>query len=1183
MSDSADRSEGEQRPFHLPGRGAVLSILESDLMGPVRTGDRVDVVDGKAQVKEEKGVYRPLLDAADGEEIIVWERPSLRYGVGVLFPFGSTPPESPGQADRTSSAETLLDDAAEVDLKSPIVQKNALPNVEAVARRARSDDTPGEDDFETVDTTSQRPSSMAITFAVLRGGSGKVVVRARGGRYEPMPIVVKDGATRTGWKRSPWQMERTFELEELDVERRTRFPRALDPEAHGDHLATSVELTVRPVAERPDVVYVTAALVNRSLATADDRGNAFQCDLEVEVRDVDGAAAVLPYPGPRWENLDAEERSNRLLYRDAPVFAVGHGCGADWGPLESGGMTALVRGVSLPTFQVPSISPDVMVEGVELSTPMAPLAGLVEGDDGLARCATILDAYGDWIGTTRDEGRELEPHLAEVAEQHLARCEDVLASMREGLRLIETDADVGRAFRFANHAILIQQLRSTGPTREITRLDAAKGRAVFETPFPAPDLTAPVPGRGSWRAFQLAFLLSALPSVADASHPDREMVELIWFPTGGGKTEAYLGLVAFSAALRRLRDTDDVGTDVIMRYTLRLLTAQQFQRSSALIVAMDRLRAAEPELYGEEPFRIGIWVGGGTTSNTKEQAVRALQYMMKDPRKAENPFLVQRCPWCRARLGLVEVGKRFQILGYRKDKKRRSVVISCSDVECPFSRELPILVVDEDIYETPPTLVIGTVDKFAQLAWRPDARRLFGIGTDGERVTSPPGLIIQDELHLISGPLGTMTGLFETVVDDLCTDDRGGAPRRPKIVSSTATIRSYEEQVRALFARDRTRLFPPPGIDASDSFFARYATYPDGTPREGRLYVGVHATNHRSMIATQVASMTALIQAPLMLDEDLRDPWWTDLIFFNNLRELGSSLSLIASNVPAQLRVFGNRFGFDYKQLRRLFDVRELTSRLRNDQVPKEISRLETPYDPDGRPGSSVDICLASNIIEVGIDIDRLSLMLIVGQPKSAAQYIQVSGRVGRRWQERPGLVVTLLNPRRPRDRSHYERFREFHQSIYAAVEPASVTPFAPSAVDRGLPGLITAAVRSRVAPGDDSTPYRTSDALLEHVRSSILERVRFVDPEEEERVAKVVTRRIDELKHWGRTRWDSRDGSDDSEVMIVASSDDMAANPQASHWRVMQSLRNVDAECEVMPIVFAEDEDDEAPQEVEA
>jgi hypothetical protein len=328
--------------------------------------------------------------------------------------------------------------------------------------------------------------------------------------------------------------------------------------------------------------------------------------------------------------------------------------------------------------------------------------------------------------------------------------------------------------------------------------------------------------------------------------------------------------------------------------------------------------------------------------------------------------------------------------------------------------------------------------------------------------------------------------------------------------------------------------------------------------------------------------MTALVQAPLMLDEDLRDPWWTDLIFFNNLRELGSSLSLIASNVPAQLRVFGNRFGFDYKQLRRLFDVRELTSRLRNDQVPKEISRLETPYDPDGRPGSAVDICLASNIIEVGIDIDRLSLMLIVGQPKSAAQYIQVSGRVGRRWHERPGLVVTLLNPRRPRDRSHYERFREFHQSIYAAVEPASVTPFAPSAVDRGMPGLITAAVRSRVGPGDPSTPYRTPDEVIERVRTAIIERVRFVDPEEEDRVAKVLTRRLNELRNWGRTRWDERDDSDDSEVMIVAASDDIASSPQADRWRVMQSLRSVDAECEVMPIVFSEEED-AAQQEVEA
>lgn len=1168
MSEERPSDVAVSRPQHLEGREQVFDVLRADLMGPVRRGRQVTFVDGRAVLDDPKAVYGALISAEDGEEVLVWERPSLRYGVGVLFPVGSLPVDvvEPTSTDQEQE-QRASDDAPE------LVDRKAVP-AEALQRRIpRTDDDADEDDSDAVDTTSNRPSSMAVTFAVRRDASGTLALRACGGRYEKVVLELPEGATRTAWKRLPWELDEEVALAELDVAARRSIHVAR--RVVGGSLEMSLELTVRPVAERPDVVFVTAALVDRS-ALGDDGNNAFQCEIEVEARDDAGAAAVLPYPGPRWENLDDEERSNRLLHRHTPVLAVGHGCAADWGDVEEGGTTAVVRGVVMPTFEVPSISPDVMVDGVELSTPMAPLAGLVDGDDGLAGCVTILDAYEDWIETTRSTADGLEPRLKKVAERHLRSCEAVLGSMREGLRLVGSDPDVGRAFRFANRAILTQQLRSVGPTRRVERLDKAQGRAVFDLPMPEPDLTSPPRGRGSWRAFQLAFLLSALPSVADAAHQDRETVELIWFPTGGGKTEAYLGLVAFSAALRRLRDRDDAGTEVLMRYTLRLLTAQQFQRSSALITAMEQLRAEEPELYGDAPFRIGIWVGGGTTSNTKKAAITALKNLNRNPRNAENPFLVQRCPWCRAEVGVIRVGNSYKVLGLHK--RGDTVVISCSDVACRFSRELPILVVDEDIYEKPPTLVIGTVDKFAQLAWRPAARNLFGIAADGTRTAPPPGLIIQDELHLISGPLGTMTGLFETVVEDLCTDDRGPTPRRPKIVSSTATIRSYADQVRALFARERTRLFPPPGIDASDSFFARYATYPDGTLREGRLYVGVHASNHRSMIATQVATMSALAQAPVLLDEDRRDPWWTDLIFFNNLRELGSSLSLIATNVPSQLKTFGNRHGVEYKDLRRLFDVRELTSRLRNDQVPSEIARLESEYDPDEKR-SAVDMCLASNIIEVGIDIDRLSLMLIVGQPKSSAQYIQVSGRVGRRWHDRPGLVVTLLNPRRPRDRSHYERFREFHQSLYAAVEPASVTPFAPSAVDRGMPSLVTAAIRTRVGADEADVPYRTPDALLARVRELVLGRVRFVDIEEEPRVAKVLDRRLKELKAWERTRWDERDKGEDSTVMIVPAADNHGARPPVDHWRVMQSLRSVDAECEVAPILFKDglgDDDDE-------
>ena len=304
-------------------------------------------------------------------------------------------------------------------------------------------------------------------------------------------------------------------------------------------------------------------------------------------------------------------------------------------------------------------------------------------------------------------------------------------------------------------------------------------------------------------------------------------MELIWFPTGGGKTEAYFGLAAFSIFLRRLRDRGDTGVHALMRYTLRLLTAQQFQRASRLICAMDYVRRQHAEELGEGTISIGIWLGGSTTPNTREEARAVFRSLDRGDGRKQNQFVLDRCPWCGAQMGPVNLGggrgrgrrRAFRVIGYAH--RGNTVVYCCPDRRCEFHDSMPLYVIDEDIYEICPSLVIGTVDKFAMLAWRPEARSLFGISPGGTRSHSPPGLIIQDELHLISGPLGSMVGLYEPVIEELCTDRRGRHPARPKIISSTATIRSYAEQVRGLYARERASLFPPPGLDADDSFFAR--------------------------------------------------------------------------------------------------------------------------------------------------------------------------------------------------------------------------------------------------------------------------------------------------------------------------------------------------------------------------
>ncbi len=267
--------------------------------------------------------------------------------------------------------------------------------------------------------------------------------------------------------------------------------------------------------------------------------------------------------------------------------------------------------------------------------------------------------------------------------------------------------------------------------------------------------------------------------------------------------------------------------------------------------------------------------------------------------------------------------------------------------------------------------------------------------------------------------------------------------------------------------------------------FARYAVNENGKLAHGRIYVGVHAPGLGSIQTAQIRSFTALLQAPLALPVDQRDPWWTLLLFFNSLRELGTTLSLLQSDIPDYFHVLMRRAGLDYSQLRKFWNILELTGRLRSEEVPEAISKLEVKYEKEGQSKYPVDVCLASNIIEVGIDIDRLSLMTVVGQPKGTSQYIQVTGRVGRRWWERPGLVVTIYGASKPRDRSHFEKFRSYHERLYAQVEPTSVTPFSPPVLDRALHAIMVSYVRQLGNRNTIQSPYPYPDNLIEQLRKS--------------------------------------------------------------------------------------------------
>lgn len=785
-------------------------------------------------------------------------------------------------------------------------------------------------------------------------------------------------------------------------------------------------------------VAVAVFLVNRRapVATANgrDEAYAFQAHLALEC-----PAGFAGRPDTSDETSDDfDDRVNDLQFRGRQEWAVGHGVSvrvdASQRPVTRIETDWLPRVEVLPV--VPRRLPDVVVQ-------MEQLASLASPAEAEAALLPLVAAYREWVESQAgadvgsDARRQTRDALVHRARRAAARIE-------EGVRLLAKAPLAFDAFRWMN-LVMAQAERK-------------------ERPDDAPE----------WRLFQLAFILLNLPSTVDEAHADRELVELIFFPTGGGKTQAYLGLIAFTLLLRRLRGQGrpdgGLGVAVLLRYTLRLLTLDQLGRASTLICALEALRQQEPERLGEVRFSIGLWVGRSATANTLEQVAKQItEYKNDNSPRAQSPFPLATCPWCGA-----ELARDCFVLKPTRTKPDE-VLVGCANLECAFNlgrnaEGLPVLFVDEQLYRELPCFLVATVDKFALLPWRGETGLLFGraLGRTGRRFVGPcddakalkaaalklpqgvpaPELIVQDELHLISGPLGTMVGLYESAVLTL-------APKA-KLVASTATVRRSRDQVLRLYGR-AVALFPPPGSDASETFFASVG-------REGaRQYLGVAAPGRpmKAILLRVYVSLLAAAARGEALHGTLADPYLTLVGYFNSLRELGGLRRLIEDEVRRLVMDRDRRRPEDfdpaeehpwYRNRSILAEPVELTSREKTAAIKAAKNRLRLAH---GEP-QSVDVLLASSMISVGVDIDRLGLMVVAGQPKTTSEYIQASSRVGRH-AKRPGLVVTCLNVAKPRDRSHFERFGAYHESFYRFVEATSVTPFSAPALDRGLAGVVVA------------------------------------------------------------------------------------------------------------------------------
>ena len=1148
-------------------RGKVIDFLSGEILGPRNEGKKLDLSKTVVFTSWEES-HGPWVDSETGEEIIPI-KPRDRYGSGVLEPVH-------GNTQRISEEEGEA--PVEEYIASSVGESPDIGEMEKLESRPAigSDENRDHLDIEVRSNKSWlNPRTIGISFLVEDANKGQINVLVSGGTYKPFVVIIKpeqsnkDGKNdsdtsvpgrvyeNTWYVRESFSSLLTFDSIDLQDVETKEFLAGKLVESQGRELNIEVKLLVR--RESDSTFLCTLSCVNRSSIDSDEN---ILYQSKLVAMTIDGPTFG-PYPeSARDFEMDLDDESALLLYKNYPTYGIGHNAGVEWDRDPKGKIEKLTL-TSLPRFEAPSITPTVYFEdGSEAVIDMRLMADKSRKEEALDELERLVSSYSNWISHQEDKSKSDQDILQKYtksAKSNIEDCRKACSRMLKGIDSLRQDSDVYEAFRLANFAMLEQQYRSRLETRQVKY----SGRISIIGSKPSEAI--PATG-GLWRPFQIAFFLSVIESSANELSEDRDLVDLIFFPTGGGKTEAYLGVAAFVILLKRMKNANDSGTTVLMRYTLRLLTTQQFLRAASLICALEKIRRQNEGIFGETPFSIGAWLGGVVTPNSNQKALTALAEMKKRGEDAPNPFLLLRCPWCGTAMGPVKsdqnVGrdKNFTA-GYKiLTTSPKQFKFHCPDLECEFAGGLPLNVIDEQIYANPPTILIGTVDKFAQMSWQEGARSIFGLGIDGERISSPPSLIIQDEFHLISGPLGSLVGIYEGVIEELCSNKIDGVTTLPKIISSTATIRRFRAQAEAIYGRKKVSLFPPPCIDASDSFFAVWDRHKDGTLKNGRLYIGVNAPGLGSVQSAQVRVGAALAQAPMGIDNDEeRDPWWTNLWFFNSIRELSNTVSLFQSDIPNYLKDMKRRYGH---QSRHLNVINELTSRRQSHELPKILKELEESYRGIAEPTQRGiwDACLASNIIEVGIDINRLSLMTIVSQPKSTAQYIQVSGRVGRDPLRKPGLVVTIYTSNRPRDLSHFEHFRSYHEKLYAQVEPTSVTPFSAPVIKRALRGAAVSYLRMTIPMG--TPPKKVDTQKLEYILNQLRIRADRLNLSLDD--LKILDAEIQLiLKEWNVYRadeWGAQEGSPNG--LLAAPSEDK--NITGYRWVIPVSMRNVDASVEL-------------------
>ncbi len=1113
------------REAELTIRRRLVEALHADLIGP----------------------FVPPDHPSGGEEILPLP-PSRWYLTGFLAPQGGRAPE----VDDEDSQEGGL---------------------------ASDNDSQAEDAGDSQEDKTKRPvrfpASMGLSVFLPPGEGDHLEVDLSFADYDKVEIAEdREDKTAVGWKRVPHE-ERGIRIpldrQVLEGRDGVAVPNTTGLRFRGELRTT--EMDGLPKGAR----VLSLFLVNERAMLDKDRDESFVFQVRFALRYERG---FLPRPNRRGEDADDEDQKVLALnFRDKVEWAVGHNTSVMTPVPDAEGKVHRLETTQLPEYEV------LRVDHVRFDDVLTRMSALARLDgEGLERgLSPLVEAYSRWIDQQRAAPLPRQA-LEDTREVLVTKARAARDRMREGIELLRRDAVVREAFKLANQAMYVAAYQADKDRADARYVDGREPE---------------------WRPFQLAFVLLNLASIADPTHPDREVCDLIYFPTGGGKTEAYLGLIAFTLVLRRLRGKSQPhegrGVAVILRYTLRLLTLDQLGRAATLMCALEVMRFGKPEKLGNARFTVGLWVGAGATANRLKDVHRALHDYT--PGQQHSPFPLTTCPWCGEGIRIQSI-KLVDAAGKPSKTKYTRCVVYCEGEGCLFTEHkrpgqgLPVLFVDEQIYQETPDFVVATVDKYAMVPWRGEAGMLFGRAThlDERRAYGvmhtppkgatplpdglpPPELVVQDELHLISGPLGTMVGLYEAAIDYLCEREIEGTRYGPKVVCSTATVRRAREQIRALFGREMS-LFPPRGIDEGDNFFSTLKR-----DDWGRLYVGVGAPG-RALRAVSVRAYATLLAAaqkhfvPKGAPEQPADPYMTLVGYFNSLRELGGMRRLVEDEIRNRVLGFdkGKRpHGFiaphPWAADRKLKMPAELTSREPTERVKETKRRLgarRAAEEPE-----PLDVVLASNMISVGLDVDRLGLMVVTGQPKTTSEYIQATSRVGRAY---PGLVVTCLNVFRPRDRSHYERFVSYHESFYRDVEATTVTPFSGQTLDRGLVGTMLTMIRHGIEELEPPTgvmhlhAHRSQAELLLDWLVDRARRHRDQGKDAEERIADLVRRRgRDFLDSWERIVDKAKKGAaeriysgldhvkDEGKALMYTATDDPPDDHDARQFEAPTSMRDVE------------------------